>query len=281
LSNLQAVIKAASPGDKITVRYVCVGNFKIGKKLTLVGKAALGHPRAVLNGNGSGQVLRVNRARVRLVNLKITGGVLSTQGCSSGPDPTGCGGGLAANLGATVTLKDTLVRGNIAAGGSGGGIAIDYLSTVVLNGSSSVSGNSTASNGPEGYGVAGGILVFGGTLILNDTSSVRGNTGGEGGGIDTYEPGSVTLNDSSSITGNSAIGDGGGINLNFNSPVTLNDSAYITGNTADADDFSGGEGGGVFVWCGGILNGAVDGGNLNDNFRGTAVPVEDNITYQC
>jgi hypothetical protein len=97
-------------------------------------------------------------------------------------------------------------------------------------------------------GVAGGILVAGGTLILNDTSSVKGNDGGLGGGI--FNAGSVTMNDSSSVTGN----------------------------TTDSVDQGGVTGGGIYIWpCGGALIGGVDGGNVNDNYRGTAAPVEDNI----
>jgi hypothetical protein len=36
-SSLQVVIDQADPGDRITVRYVCNGHFKIAKRLTLVG----------------------------------------------------------------------------------------------------------------------------------------------------------------------------------------------------------------------------------------------------
>jgi hypothetical protein len=43
------------------------------------------------------------------------------------------------------------------------------------------------------------------------------------------------------------------------------------------DDLGSGSGGGIFS-CGGSLTGVIDGGNVNDNYRGTASPVEDNIS---
>ena len=76
-SNLQAVIRAATKNDVIAVRFVCVGNFRIAKNLTLIGRPTAGLPYGVLNANGHGQVLVVPRAKVTLKNLKITGGAVS------------------------------------------------------------------------------------------------------------------------------------------------------------------------------------------------------------
>ena len=310
-TNLQRVIKAASPGDTISVKYVCVGNFKIAKKLSLVGKATPGVPKAVLNGNGTGRTLWVS-AQVRLTNLKITGGKSLN------------GGGIY-NTG-TLTLKDTMVRGNT--GDSGGGIANrDAAGTVTLNGSSSVSGNSAVgAGGIENFGAitmndsssvsdnttagaAGGIYNEG-TVSLNGSSSVSGNASGWGGGIlnhvgsvtlngsssvsgntTFYEAGgienlgTITMNDSSTVSGNRAGGTGGGIYTArtltlIDSSITLNDSSSVSGNTTDSDDDLDGTGGGAFVACDSTLTGGVDGGNVNDNFRGTASPVEDNIAYE-
>lgn len=144
-------------------------------------------------------------------------------------------------------------------------------STVVLNDASSVSGN-TAYTG-------GGVANEGGALTLNDTSSVTGNTAeSAGGGIALNEGGTLTLNGSSSVSGNRSDDWGGGIyNFGNGAAVTLNDSASVIGNTADSDDDASGTGGGIFVGCDGTLTGAVDGGNVNDNFLGTTTPLEDNI----
>ena len=161
-TNLQRVIKAASPGDTIAVKYVCVGNFTIAKTLTLLGRATPGMAKAVLNANGAGRPLQVVMARVRLINLKVTGGLKNA------------GGGIYNDSG-TVTLKDTVVRGNTASN-DGGGI-YNYAGTVTLKGSSSVSGNTADQRG-------GGIFSYAGTVALKNSSSVSGNTASQqGGGI--------------------------------------------------------------------------------------------------
>lgn len=252
-SNLQRVITAANAGDRIAVRYVCVGNFRIPKKLTLVGQATPRVPKPVLHANGSGRVLRVS-ARVTLINLRITGGAAWI----------GAGIFNAGNL----TLRNTAVRGN-----AGMGIWNDYgIGTLTLRGSSSVRGNVSA--------VHGGGIYNGGTLTLFDSASVIGNTAANaGGGIFLHTGSTLTLADTSSVVGNTANGQGGGIYTH--GPVVLTGSASVSGNTVDADDAPfNGTGGGVFVSCLGSLTGAVDGGNVNDNYRGTATPVEDNIDQE-
>jgi hypothetical protein len=60
---------------------------------------------------------------------------------------------------------------------------------------------------------------------------------------------------------------GGGI-LSEGGTVTLNDAASATGNTADIDNDGSGSGGGVRSKSKACLVGAVDGGNVNDNFLG-------------
>ena len=213
--NLQAVIKAASPGDTIEVRHRCVGSFRIRKDLILVGKATPGSSLPVLDANGAGRVLLVS-GQVTLINLQITGGRVRSNG-----------GGIR-NAGGTLVLRGTLVRGNTAV--FGGGIE-NTGGTLILMDSSSVRGNKA-----ERY--AGGILnQEGGAVSLNVSSSVRGNEAGEfGGGI--VNLGTLTLNDSSSVRGNSATGSGGGI-ANFNAGnVSLNDSSSVSGN--EAGEFGGG-----------------------------------------
>ena len=310
-SNLQDVIQAANRGDTITVRYVCVGNFAIDKNLTLVGRATPEVPRPILHANGVGRAL-LNSARVKLINLKIAGGMVPRNG-----------GGIS-NSG-HLTLKDTVVRGNTAATGGGG--IYNQSGTLTLRGASSVRGNTTTTYGGGGIynhsatlvllstssvtgntaGLGGGIFsqVSRSTVILYDTASVSGNTANIGGGI-SNESGTLTLNDSSSVSDNTAEVAGGGIAINESSTltlngtsavsgntsgdwgggiynygngatVTLNDSSSVSGNTADSDDDASGAGGGVFVGCDGTLTGAVDGVNVNDNYLGTATPVEDNI----
>jgi len=324
-SDLQAVIGAATRFDVIAVKFVCVGNFTIGKSLTLVGKATADLPSAVLNANGQGQVLVVPRARVTLENLKITGG-----------SDTRWHYGAGITTAATLVLKDTIVKGNTGTGiyntgnltlegsslvshNSEGGIHNEgptNVPSLTMNDSSSVAANSgfgiysyyahTILNGASSVtrnvtDVTTSVFNWEGELTLNDSASVTDNVGTEaaidneasfwmngnstvsgntsttwwGGGVYNGTTGNMTMNDSSSVVGNSTVRGGGGVSNGGD--LTMNGSSAITGNTADADDNGVGAGGGIKVMCSGTLIGAVDGGNVNDNYRGTSTPVEDNI----
>jgi hypothetical protein len=234
VSDLQAVIDAAHGGDRIAVKFVCVGTFTIDKKLALVGKPTPGVLTPVLTANGRGRVLLVT-ARVSLIGLKVTGG-RATYGAGiknkgtlrlndivvRGNAATSRGGGIS-NLGGTVILNDTIVRDNEAASlaSEGGGIS-NFGGTLILNGRSSVHDNASH------YG--GGILNDGGgSITLNDSSSVRSNTAPIGGGMAT-SLGTISLNDSAVVAGNAAAYGGGGI---FNAgAVTMNDSSSVRRNTA-------------------------------------------------
>jgi hypothetical protein len=112
---------------------------------------------------------------------------------------------------------------------------------------------------------------------MNGSSSVNGNvtTVWRGGGIYNGSTGNATMNDSSTVTGNSTVRSGGGVGSD--GVFTMNGSSSITGNTADADDNGSGNGGGVWLACSATLTGGIDGGNVNDNYLGTASPVENNI----
>ncbi len=214
-SHLQGVIDTARAGDRIAVKQVCTGHFRIGKRLTLVGGSTPAVPVPVLRTNGAGRVLLV-KARVTLTNLKITGGSVQR------------GGGIW-NASGTLILNGSTVRGNEAAI-FGGGIVNDR-GTVVLNGASSVTGNET-----DGFG--GGIVNDRGTVVLNGSSTIRLNSATDyGGGIFNFG-GTVVMNGSSTV-GQNASDLGGGIFNDDGSAITMNGSAAIRGNSA-------GEGGGVY-----------------------------------
>jgi hypothetical protein len=78
------------------------------------------------------------------------------------------------------------------------------------------------------------------------------------------------------VTRNTAQVSGGGVVNRQSGSTELHDTAFIHGNTADADDDGIGVGGGILCKSGSVM-GAIDGGNVNDNYRGLATPVEDNI----
>jgi predicted outer membrane repeat protein len=163
----------------------------------------------------------------------------------------------------SVTLTDLTITNGTAEFGGG----IINSGTVTLNGSSSVSGNT---------GTQGGGIWNNGSITLNGSSSVSGNSAFQfGGGIlNEFSGSTLSLNDSSSVHGNTAVFNGGGIYST--GTLTMNDTSSVSGNRADADGDGFGSGGGIFN-CTGTLSGAVDGGNVHDNYRGTGTTI-DNIS---
>jgi hypothetical protein len=144
---------------------------------------------------------------------------------------------------------------------------LNWDAVFIMNASASVSDNVGASSAIGNFG----------SFVMNGSSTVSGNTATTtwGGGVYNASIANMTMNDSSSVVGNSSVRSGGGIQTD--GMLTMNGSSFVTGNTADADDNGVGGGGGIKVPCSGTLIGAGDGGNVNDNYRGTASPVENNI----
>lgn len=256
-SNLQGAIDVAGSGDTIEVRGRCVGNFTVAKQLTLVG-IVKGASRAALDAAGTGRPLTVaSTGIVTLTSLLITGG------------NTGANGGGVFNSGTLVLNGASSVNGNVS-GALGGGIANCSGCAVTLNDSSTVDGN---------IALRGGGIYTVGSLSLNDSSSVVGNWSlDDGGGIYNIL-GAVTMSGASLVGANEAGNDGGGI-YNTGGSFTMTASSSVTGNRADVDDDGVGTGGGVFG-CLGSLIGVVDGGNVNDNYRGSTGLTESNVAVGC
>lgn len=264
-ADLQAEIDAANPGDTIQVKRVCVGNFVIKKDLTIVGEPTRPVLKAALEGDGTGRVLFVDGAEVdvTLTNLKITGGFLvSVDG--------EYGGGILST--GDLTLLDTLVTGNRSGGSAAaGGIANGSEgATLILNGNSSIRGNSAEEwvGGVYNAGTlilnddssvkrnecvnTGGISNFG-TLILNDSAAVKGNRAGVAGGIANL--GDITMNGSSSVSKNTVEYGGGILNTKYGN-LTMNDGATVSANVALVDG-------------GGIQTSTLGTVTLNDHARVT------------
>ncbi len=235
-ASFPAMVKAAVDGDRLTVRGTCEGGIVIRADIIIRG---VGDPRPVLTGRHRHRAFRVwYTSTVMLRHLAMVGGAAE-----------GYGGGIL-NYG-TLTLTDSVVRGNMAMEGSGGGIA--NLGTLTLN-DSVVRGNTGYNGGGilnwgtlnltgsvvrENRAVEGGgggiVNVRGSTLTLTG-SVVRDNRAVEGGGI-ANEYGTVTITESV-VRGNRADKNGGGI---ANSgTLTLRRSSSVTDNTA------GTHGGGVW-----------------------------------
>lgn len=200
------LVGAAQDGDRLTVRGTCLARrVRIHVDITIRG---VGDRPAVLDAKGVGKVLFIGHDSVLVLrHLAITGGVARGESYH--------GGGFF-NHG-TLTLVDSVVRGNRAIGKAGGGIANWGTITLVR---SVVRSNSAHQ---------GGGLINVGAMTLVD-SLVRGNAAGDlGGGIwNGNGSGTLTL-DGSRVAGNAAGLRGGGIWSNGR--VTLLGTAVI-GNAA-------------------------------------------------
>src|SRR4051812_39143464 len=156
--NLQAKINAAPAGSTLLVKGTCVGNFVIGKSLTLQG-----NPTATLDGNQASHTVLISGTHtVHLANLTITRGLATT------------GGGIQASAGKLflvhVTVSDDYASGTTA---QGGGI---FFGNGTLSIASSVIRNDVAAGSSSGTANAlgGGILIEKGTLTIAG-STIRNN----------------------------------------------------------------------------------------------------------
>lgn len=240
-ANLQKAITRAPAGTILRITGTCVGSYTIGKPLTL----QKGGTTAVLKGNGS-TVLTVTGGPVRLIGLRITGGTASV--CPAYTDWV-CGGGIS-NTG-TLTLTNTTVAGNTAAGGAtrsalGGGIYNDAVASLTLT-RSTVSGNAVSSGLLEADGA--GIDNEGVLRVVKSTISGNSSTSavhGYGGGIFDYLDTTLIVT-ASTISGNtiSAPGkaQGGGIFI-ADGLVALTNSTVSGNSVAGGDNES--LGGGIY-----------------------------------
>lgn len=210
------------------------GEVVVSTTLSLTG---VGGINAVINANNLSRVLNVTNGNLTLRDVTVTGGRI----------PGGLGGGIYALNSVVVLNGNTAVINNAAAGGGGvfvrglltmndasnvsynsalplgtnvstnaGGVWVDWpISTLTMNGTSTIRGNLV--QGGISYG--GGVVNNAGTIIMNGSSSIRDNVAGpsgtpnysKGGGIYFANGGALTLNNSAFITGNTAADDGGGI----------------------------------------------------------------------
>jgi CSLREA domain-containing protein len=157
-----------------------------------------------------------------------------------------CGGGILVRAGASLTLTDSVVTGNTAAGASssGGGIANDGALTLT---NVSVGNNSAQAAGGVHNGAAASLTMAGGALEQNASTTSggglqvsfgssatlsgvlfsRNTANGSGGGIESA--GTLTVNDST-INQNTAAINGGGIDLTGGTQTI--EGSTITANTA-------------------------------------------------
>jgi predicted outer membrane repeat protein len=228
-ASLQAAIDAAGAGDTIDIAAgTCVENIAIGKNLTLRGAGAAA---TLIDGGLSGTVVTISGgAVVELAGLTIR------RGSATAGDANG--GGVLLTGASSVTLRDSVVADNSAAG-AGGGIYSQEGGTVTLI-NSTVTGNTAGSNG-------GGIFSTGtGNSVVIVDSTISGNKATliHGGGLYiTDGAASVTR---STLSGNDAGDDGGAIYAVGGGTTTLN-NVTISGNRASVNAAATGFGGAIFL----------------------------------
>ncbi len=223
----------------------------------------------------------------RVINFTAAGdltlsGLTITGGHTTGDSFDASGGGVrfgGLGLTGTLTLDQSTVIGNTAAGNvaDGGGIYAPWGAVTLT--SSTVSGNTTFSRGGGIFTSRGGLTVASSTISGNTSgedgggifsyfspltltsSTVSGNTTfSRGGGIFTSRGGLTVA--SSTISGNNSSEDGGGI-FSYFGPLTLT-SSTVSGNTT----FS--RGGGIFTSRGGltVTSSTISGNNSSEDGGG-------------
>ncbi len=198
---------------------------------------------------------------VTIENLTVAGGNPGVQG-----------GGIFSDTGGINTLRNVVVRDNLAP--SGGGIA--NIGTLDVF-ESTIRGNQATDPNGQGGGIVnrGQLTVQSSTLTGNSV-----NLGADGGGgIWTGETGTnSTFITNSTVAGNTVAGTGGGLRLS-NGDLLI-ESSTIVGNTSDSDDSNPGEAGAGFFT---VPTAAGDGTQvantiLAGNKSGTASPVANQCT---
>ena len=187
----------------------------VGGTVTLDGSAA---PGAALSGRGAVRVLEVAASgRLTVKGLVLTkgygyelGGAVLNNGqltldhvtvsdsrvSTSGNDWWKGGAGIYSGEGATLTLRDSTVRGNAVDGGPGGGLYSRVGTTTTIE-RSTISGNSATD-------VGGGMRSLGTTALINSTVSGNSATGWHGGGL--FQTDGVMTVTASTVTLNSSPG---------------------------------------------------------------------------
>jgi hypothetical protein len=280
--SLRDALAAANDGDTIDATGISgtilltSGELQINHNVTINGPGAA---NLAVNGNATSRVFENFASNVAISGFTITNGLPPTGDINGGGGilnhgglavtdssivnnnalPGGFivdGGGINSIGGGTLTVTNSVISGNAAAGlGTGGGIAFSGGGTLTVT-NSTISGNS----GICAFGgcTSGGIDFSGGGTLTVTNSVISSNTGSGIGAA-----GTVTVNNST-INGNES-----GLGIGFSSGTLTVMNSTISGNTAGGIGFSGGTatvsnstisgnqgacfGGGILLFGGGTL----------------------------
>jgi hypothetical protein len=283
-STLQAAVDAAHDGDTIVIapgRYS--GGVTVDVSIAIVGAGA---GSTIIKGGGPVLTIGASGAAteptVSITGVTITGGVATSAPAPDGPVTfIARGGGVlipgsAGGVGATVTIRNSLITGNRAsptsttdsgepcgsancpfAQAQGGGIAdVGRLTLINTTVSNNVAGGPLASDATGGgiwtatNGGAGALTLINSTVTGNSAvASAPNGRVAEGGGIEVQDGetlsivGSVISNNVASLSSSypSTVGmnaDSGGIHVGGGGSATIV-GTRITGNVVSARDTAG------------------------------------------
>jgi hypothetical protein len=218
-------------------------------ELTLPGSTAAltidgGTTGITVDGNHASKIFQVDGGvQATLTNLTLThgqnpfgggtdnGGTLTISNSTLADNSAAGGFGGGIDNGGTLTISNSTLTGNSAAGGFGGGI--DNGGTLTIS-NSILTGNSAT--------MVGGGIYNAGTLTIGNSTLTGNSTAGQGGGI-LNERGTVAVRNST-LAGNSAK-DGGGISNEVGTVAVSNST--LAGNSVVGNGVGGdGDGGGIF-----------------------------------
>jgi CSLREA domain-containing protein len=211
----------------------------------------------ITNGNSgdvSGGGIYVTDGAFTLTNSRVTNN-------SAGASGTFHGGGIYFSAGAAIlTIVHSRIDGNTATG-VGGGLYIDYDSSLALTGSRVENNTAGGSAGIQSHGTAD----IQNSVISGNTATIA--TSGAGG---ISSSATLTLVNST-ISGNSAPQGGGGLVVGSGSMASLY-NVTISNNTADSDSNGFGDGGGIRIASGTVnFQNSIIAGNF-DNSSATIHP---------
>ena len=232
-----------------------------GKEISIDGRIASGN--AILDPENRSRVFDIREnASLFIRNLDIRNGTTDS-----------AGGGIRANSGSRLQLRNSKISDNAStSGGNGGGIyAVDSTIEII---DSTISGNSATNSGGAIYAVDSTIDITGGSIYRNfagndggviftradsivnlaNTRLSNNRTNGDynedsnGGAIFVSEGSAVTINNST-LNGNSAFDDGGAIHVDASiveifSSTLSNNSALGSGSSGEETE---GDGGSIYT----------------------------------
>ena len=297
--SLRDLLGSAKDGDTLKL---ALGTITLAGPLKVTKSVTLDLGSGVIDAVGRGRALEIPTGVTVIIKGGTlqggTGAPITVQGVGS-QALTATYGGVLLNEG-TLTLDGTAVTGGRA--NIGGGIANLKTGTLVLKGTSSVSGNTaealpsgTTEDNGEGGGIsnAGVLQIEGGKVSGNTAVNAGGGiynlTGGtvtlSGGGVDNnnctypitvtngatdgcggggiYSFGNVTLTEGT-VSGNTATYFGGGIVMARESATAVRPVLTVSGGGIENNRTTGdGDTGGGGIWSNQIV--AIGGGSIKNN----------------